>query len=337
MNILVTGGTGFTGAALVFKLLELGHAVRSLDYQRGIRFDDLKKAGAQIITGSITDIDTVHSAARSVDVIFHLAAAFRELNVPDSHYYSVNVQGTRNVMEAATAQKVKKVIYCSTQGVHGHIHNPPGDENSPIAPEDYYQETKYLGEEVVMEYARSGYPVTIIRPTAIYGPGDPARFLMIFKWANRGFFPMFGNGKTFYHPVYIDNLVDAFVLSMDIEKCNAEALIIGDEHYYPISELVERTGKALGKQVKIGYFPMTPLIVAGHLCEKACKPFGWSPPIFPRRVDWFRQVRAFRIDKAKSLLGYAPRIDIDEGLRRTAQWYSRENYLSRPAPKMKAA
>jgi len=89
-----------------------------------------------------------------------------------------------------------------------------------------------------MEYAKSGYPATIIRPTAIYGPGDPARFLMIFKWANRGYFPMFGDGKTFYHPVYIDNLVDGFLLAMEVGRGNGEAFIIADEAYYPIAELV---------------------------------------------------------------------------------------------------
>jgi 2-alkyl-3-oxoalkanoate reductase len=327
MEILVTGGTGFTGAALVLKLRELGHAVRSLDNQKGIRFDDLKKAGVEILTGSITDMDTVKAAVRNVDVVFHLAAAFREINVPDNHYYAVNVAGTRNVMEAAIAQKVKKVVYCSTQGVHGHIHNAPGDETSPIAPADYYQETKYLGEEVVMEYARSGFPTTILRPTAIYGPGDPGRFLMIFKWVNRGFFPMFGDGKTYYHPLYIDNLVDAFVLSMQIDKCNGDAFIIADEHYHSIAELVARTGQALGKAVKIAYFPLTPLIVAGYLVEKCCKPFNLKPPIFPRRVDWFRQVRAFKIAKARTRLGYTPKIDIDEGLRRTALWYAKEKYF----------
>jgi nucleoside-diphosphate-sugar epimerase len=138
---------------------------------------------------------------------------------------------------------------------------------------------------------------------------------------------MFGDGKTYYHPVYIDNLVDAFILSMQKGAGDSEAFIIADEHYYAISELVTRTGKALGKPVKIVYLPILPLIAAGHVCEKMCKPFKITPPIFPRRVDWYRQVRAFKIDKAKSILGYTPRIDIDEGLRRTAQWYANERYL----------
>jgi nucleoside-diphosphate-sugar epimerase len=328
MKVLVTGGNGFTGAALVLRLLEEGHQVVSLDTQTGIRSDELKKAGAEILIGSITDKDLLRRACEGAEVVFHIAAAFRELNVPDAHYFDVNVNGTRYVMEAAKAQGARKVIYCSTQGVHGHIDPAPGDESSPIAPEDYYQETKYLGEEVALEYHRNGLATTIIRPTAIYGPGDPARFLMIFKWANRGFFPMFGNGRTYYQPVYIDNLVDAFMLAMDPHKGNGEAYIIGDEEYLPIKDLVAQTGRALGKEVKIVFLPIMPLLIAGHICEKACKPFGITPPLFPRRVDWYRQVRAFRIDKAKAQLGYQPRIGIAEGLRRTGEWYRANGFLA---------
>jgi len=327
MKILVTGGTGFTGSALVLRLLGLGHSVRSLDYQKGVFFNDIKNAGGELVTGSITDADLVNKCTEGVEFVFHLAASFRELNVSTEHYFNANVNGTRNVMSAAREKKVKKVVYCSTQGVHGHIKNPPGDENSPILPEDYYQQTKYEGELVAQEFIREGMNVTIIRPTAIYGPGDPGRFLMIYQRANKGFFPMFGKGDTFYHPVYIDNLVDAFLIVMDPEKGRGETYIIADEEYVTIKDLVRRVGQALGVDVKIQHFPILPLIVAGHVCEKVCKPFGITPPIFPRRVDWYRQVRAFRIDKAKQDLGYRPRIGLDEGLKMTADWYRREGLL----------
>lgn len=328
MNILVTGGTGFTGSALVLRLIENGHKVRSLDYQKGICSEELMNAGAEMITGSITDADLVDRSTEGMDVVFHLAAAFRELDVPDSHYYDVNVNGTRHVMESAVKHKLTKVVYCSTQGVHGHIQSPPGNENSPIAPADYYQETKYLGEKVVNEFSQSTILSTIIRPTAIYGPGDPGRFLMIYKWAKKGFFPMFGSGRTYYHPVYIDNLVDAFMLSMDFKTGNGETYIIADDQYFSIKELVVKTGSAMGLNIKVVHMPLLPLIIAGHICEKACKPFGIAPPIFPRRVDWFRQVRAFNIDKAKRELQYEPGIGIDEGLKRTAGWYLSEGYLN---------
>ena len=138
---------------------------------------------------------------------------------------------------------------------------------------------------------------------------------------------MFGRGKTFYHPVYIDNLVDAFILAMAPGAGAGEAYIIGDDDYFSIEDLVARVGRAIDVDVSIPHFPILPLIVAGHVCEKACKPFGFTPPIFPRRVDWFRQVRAFRIDKAKRELGYRPHISIDEGLRRTGDWYRQQGYL----------
>jgi nucleoside-diphosphate-sugar epimerase len=150
---------------------------------------------------------------------------------------------------------------------------------------------------------------------------------MIYQRVNKGFFPMFGKGDTFYHPVYIDNLVDAFLIVMDTEKGRGETYIIADEEYVKIKDLVRRVGQAMGVDVKIQHFPILPLIVAGHVCEKVCKPFGITPPIFPRRVDWYRQVRAFRIDKAKQDLGYRPRIGLDEGLKMTADWYRREGLL----------
>lgn len=327
MKTFVTGGTGFTGSALVRRLLEEGHQVRVLDNQKGIFYDELEKLGAVITIGSVTDKNLVSECTEGIDIVFHLAAAFRELNVPKKHYYDVNVNGTRYVMEAARKHQVKKVIYCSTQGVHGYVKNPPGDENSPIAPEDYYQETKYEGEVVCQEFIKAGMKVTILRPTAIYGPGDPERFYMIFKRVKKGFFPMFGDGKTFYHPVYIDNLSDAFILSMDLNKGNGETYIIADEYYYPIKDLVQRVGKALNKEVNIKHLPILPVIIAGHICEKVCKPFRVTPPLFPRRVDWYRQVRAFKIDKAKRELGYQPRIGIDEGLKRTGEWYTQMRYL----------
>jgi nucleoside-diphosphate-sugar epimerase len=327
MNILVTGGTGFTGSALVFRLLKEGHRVRSLDYQKGIVYGELEKAGAELVSGSITDEDLVNQTMEGIDFVFHLAAAFRELNVSEKHYSDVNENGTRYIMDAARKHKIKKVVYCSTQGVHGHIENPPGDENSPIAPEDYYQKTKYDGELVVKEFIENGMNATIIRPTSTYGPGDPGRFLMIFKWVNKGFFPMFGDGKTLNHPVYIDNLIDAFLLTMDIGKGSGETYLIGDEAYLTIEELVRKAGRAMNIDVKIVHFPIMPVLIASHICEKMCKPFGIAPPIFPRRVDWYRQVRAYSMDKAKKELDYQSRIDIDEGLQRTAEWYKDSGYL----------
>lgn len=333
MRILVTGGTGFTGKALVRRLLEDGHRVVALDVKEGLRTQELREWGAEVVLGTVTDREVVRHAVRGVDVVHHLAAAFRELDVPDSHYDHVNVEGTRIVCEEAVAAGVRKLVYCSTCGVHGNIDHPPADEDAPIQPADYYQRSKYLAEPVALEVGRrGGMPVTILRPAAIYGPGDPERFLMIYRRVARGWFPMFGSGRTLYHPLYVDNLVDAFVLAGERGRGDGEAYLVADEEYVTIRDLVRRVGAALGVEVKIRRLPVTPLVVAGHVCEKLCRPFGIVPPIFPRRVDWYRQNRAFRIDKAKRDLGYVPRVGLDEGLRRTGDWYRANGFLPRPAP-----
>lgn len=326
MRVFVTGGLGFTGAALVERLLDDGHSVSVLDKHPGLRKDVIESRGADVALGSVTDAELVDRCAEGAEVVLHLAAAFRETGAPDSLYHQVNVEGTRVVLEAAKSHGARKFVYCSTQGVHGNIDDPPGNEDSPIEPEDYYQETKYLGEEVVRAEAED-LEYTIIRPTAIYGPGDPGRYVMIYRQVARGRFLMFGRGDTFYHPVYIDNLVDAFVLSMAPGVGAGQAYVVADEDYVPIRTLVEKVAQALDVESRIVFLPLRPLIIAGHVCEKLCKPFGINPPIFPRRVDWFRQVRAFEIDKAKRDLGYVPKVALDDGLRRTGRWYRENGYL----------
>ena len=283
--------------------------------------------GAEVILGSVTDKNVVRRAVQGVEVVHHVAAAFREMNVPDTYYHEVNVGGTRNVLEAALAEGVRKVVYCSTCGVHGNVDRPPAGEDAPIQPADYYQRTKWEAEPVVRELNERGIETVILRPAAIYGPGDPERFYLIFKRVAKGVFPMFGNGRTYYHPLYIDNLIDVFILAMEDGRGSGEAYLIADEQYLEIEDLVRRVGKALDINVKVPHYPIWPVVAAGHVCEKVCKPLGITPPLFPRRVDWYRQNRAFKIDKAKRDLGYAPKVDIDEGLRRTAEWYRREGYL----------
>lgn len=327
MKVLVTGGTGFTGSHLVRRLLDRGHKVLVMDNQKGLFYDELRARGATIELGSITDKELVSKLVQGCEVVHHLAAAFRQLNVPDQYYWDVNVEGTRHLLDAAYRFRIRKFIYCSTQGVHGHIQNPPGNEDSPIAPEDYYQFTKYKGEEVVREYVEKGLDAVTLRPTAIYGPGDPGRFLILFRLVKRGTFLMFGDGATFYHPVYVENLVDAFELASEKDGIRGASYIIGDEQYYSLNQLVQEVASSIEVPVRIRCLPFWPVWTAAWACETVCKPLRLSPPLFRRRVDWFRQVRAFSIEKARRELGYQPRIGLQDGLRRTAKWYSEHGYI----------
>jgi len=326
-RILITGGTGFTGAHLVRRLLSKGHEVVVLDNKGGIVYDDLVKLGASITIGSVTDRELIDDLVAGCDTVHHLAAAFREINVPKSLYWDVNVTGTRYLLEAAERYKVDRFVYCSTCGVHGDVKNPPAGEDAPIVPEDYYQYTKYEGEKVAHEFIQRGMEISILRPAAIYGPEDPERWLMLFKRVSAGRFLMFGDGKATYHPLYIDNLIDAFEFAAEKDEAVGQTYLIADEKYYQLNDLVREIGTVLGIEVDIIHLPFTPLWIVGAVTEAIYKPIQKNPPIFRRRVDWFRQNRAFDISKAKQELGYDPKVDLRTGLERTARWYREYGYF----------
>lgn len=327
MRVLVTGGTGFTGTHLSRRLLERGHQVVVLDSQRGLFFDELTERGAEIHLGSVTDAELVRRLTDGCEIVHHVAAMFRKVNLPHSVYWDVNVEGSRNVFEAALEAGVRRVVYCSTCGVHGHVENGPADEDAAVEPEDYYQYTKYQGEVVAEEFLERGLSIVTVRPTAIYGPGDPERFVMLYRRVAKGVFPMFGPGEVHYHPLYIDNLIQAFELAAEADGVDGEAFLIGDENYWTLNELVRAIGDSLDVDVRIVHLPFRPLWVAALLCEMAYKPFRVDPPLFRRRVDWFRQNRAFDIGKAKRLLGYRPQVNLADGLARAGRWYRDEGYL----------
>ena len=324
---LVTGGTGFTGSALVRRLLERGNPVRVLDNQKGHFHEELEGLGAEIRIGSVTDAAAVREAVEGCELVFHLAAAFRQIDASKEKYWDVNVNGVANIAAASLEAGVERFVYCSTEGVHGHVHAPPANEDAPINPQDYYEYTKWEGEKALRPFREKGLKAVVLRPTAIYGPGDPERFYLIFRRVASGTFPMFGDGTTWYHPVYIDNLVQAFELAVDREEAIGRDYLVGDEEPVSIENLVRATARAMGVNVRIPHFPFWSLWVPSVVCEAVCKPLGIKPPLFPRRADWYRKTRAFDISRLKTELGYRPSVGLDEGLRRTFEWYVDQGML----------
>lgn len=326
-TVLVTGGTGFTGSHLVNRLLDAGHTVRVVDNQPGLFYEQLKGRGAEITIGSVTDRDLMFKLVDGVDTVHHVAAAFRRVDLPKEVYWDVNVNGTRYLLEAAEQHGVRKFMYCSTCGVHGNVAQPPAAETAPIQPADYYQYTKWEGEKVAREFMTRGMDITILRPAAIYGPGDPERWAMLFRRSKNGRFLMFGDGEVTYHPLYIDNLVDAFVLAMTKPEAKGQTYLIADAEYHTLNNIVQTIGKVLDKDIQIVHLPFAPLWLAAVACEALYAPTKQAPPLFRRRVDWFRQNRAFDVSKARRELGYAPKVDLYNGLCNTADWYRENGYL----------
>ena len=328
MNVLVTGGAGFVGSHLVRRLLARGHTVTSLDKHPGLFNDELRAQGATMVSGSVTDADVVNRLMTGHELVFHLASPFGDILQPDQAYWDVEVEGTRNVLAAAESQGVRRVVHCSTQGVHGIIAHPPGDENSPIAPRDYYCVSKAEGEKVAQEFMARGLDVVVVRPTSVYGPGDTRGWLKLFRMVSSGWFTMVGSGRTLNHPVYIDNLVDLLEVAATAPQARGRTYLAGDDTAVTLTQLVRAVGAALGTPVRILRFPSYRVAwLASSAIERVFKAAGISPPVFRRRLSWFITNRQFRIDRARDELGYRPRITLREGLARTAAWYRAEGYL----------
>ncbi|HUR96223.1 MAG TPA: NAD-dependent epimerase/dehydratase family protein [Gemmatimonadales bacterium] len=328
MKVLVTGGTGFVGSHLVRRLLSRGHEVTTLDRSPGLFDDELRSLGATMLSGSVTDSGDVDRAVAGQEVVYHLASPFGDILEPDAAYWAIEVDGTRNVLEAAQRSGVRRVVHCSTQGVHGIITEPPGDEDSPIAPRDYYCYSKAEGEKVVRDYLARGMDIVIVRPTSVYGPGDTRGWLKLYRMVAKGWFLMIGDGRTYNHPVYVENLVDLFELVSVAPQARGRTYLAGDDEAVTLSELVGSVAAAEGSRVRIVRFPWYgAALMAASAVEAIGRRFGFKPPVFRRRLSWFKTNRAFRIDRARSELGYTPRVGLNEGLRRTATWYRQQGYL----------
>jgi nucleoside-diphosphate-sugar epimerase len=329
MEVLITGGTGFVGAHLIRRLLARGHRVRSLDKNPGLFDAELSAAGATLLSGSVTDADIVDRAVAGCELVYHLASPFGDILQPDSVYWDIEVNGTRNVLQASEKHRVRRVVHCSTQGVHGIITDPPGDEESPIAPRDYYCYSKVEGEQVCREFIEKGMDVVVVRPTSVYGPGDIRGWLKLYRMVAHGWFLMIGNGRTLNHPVYVENLVDLFELVGASPVAKGRVYLAGDDEPVTLTALVRGVAAAVGSPVRIVRFPWYGIAWFGATTvEVISKAVGIKPPVFRRRLSWFKTNRAFRIDRAKQELGYQPRVPLNEGLARTASWYKKAGYLT---------
>lgn len=324
--ILVTGATGFTGGYLVRALVAAGSPVRVI--VRSAAKAAALPRGVEVYEADIGDPTAVARAAEGVRIIYHLAAAYREARHRESGYRRVNVEATRNLLEAAAADGIERFVHCSTVGVLGHVANPPADENTPYAPGDAYQRTKCEAELLALSYAKDrGVPVTVARPTAIYGPGD-RRLLKMFRMIANGTFVMLGKGDVYYHMVYVDDLVDGLRLLAEHPAAVGEVFILGGDRYYSLETIVGMIAQQLGVRRPRLHLPAWPVQMAGSLCEKICVPLRIEPPIYRRRVDFFTKSRAFSIEKARRMLGYSPRVSLEAGLRRTLNWCLRTGQIT---------
>jgi nucleoside-diphosphate-sugar epimerase len=301
--------------------------VSALVRSEGAATSALKNAGVTLVTGDLRDRDAVAAATDGVEVVYHIAAMYRQAGLGDDVYRAVNAAAVGEVVEAAARAGVRRVVHCSTVGVHGDVEHPPANEDAPLKPGDIYQITKLEGERLARDAgSRLGVEVTIVRPTGIYGPGD-RRLLKLFRGVARRRWITLGDGEIYYHLTFIDDLVDGFRLCATHPAAANRTYILAGGEVTTLNDLVGIVANVAGVETPTRHLPVWPFWMAGAACEALCAPFGIEPPIFRRRVDFFTKSRAFDITRARGEIGFAPRVGLHEGTRRTLEWYRAEGWL----------
>lgn len=329
-RILVTGAGGFIGGALFQRLLAYGlDVVGTVQYEREAEI--LRARGFPAAVLDLSDLGPWTSLVAGRDLVFHIAAAFQETELPESAYDVANHQAPLELARAAAAAGVARFVHCSTVGVHGDVLELPATERTPFHPMDVYHRTKLAGELAIVEVAGQqpddGMVVVVNRPAMVYGPGD-TRLLKLYRAILRRRFVMIGSGGTLAHLGYIEDQVDSFLLCAlrPREDVHGEAFNIASGTPIPLTELAGLIAASGGVRLRRLKIPLAPVLLAGRVCESLCAPFGIRPPLSRRRVGFFSHNRAFDLAKARERLGYESVWLPEAGIPATIAWY-RENDL----------
>ena len=326
--ILITGGTGFTGVHLVKALCDTGATVRVIARASSDR-SELQDLPIEWFTGDVFDEQTIEQAIKDVTYIFHVAAAYREAKISDEVYWNVHVKSTQLLAKhALKLNNLKRFIHTSTIGVHGHIEEPPADENYRFSPGDEYQNTKVEAEQWVKDFAKQNQlPLTVVRPAGIYGPGD-RRLLKVFKMAKLPIVPILGmNTKNLYHLIHVEDLVAFMVHAAQQQSTLGEVYICGNDTHISFKDMVTVIAERLGKKASFLRLPVTPFFVLGDICEAICKPLNIEPPIYRRRVAFFTKDRSFNTEKMRDHAGFNCKYSNQDGIRLLCEWYQQQGWL----------
>ena len=327
MTTMVTGATGFLGGALVTELVKRQQAVRILAR-------DEKRARQQfgeavtIIPGDITDAVQVQQVVDGATTIYHLAGRLYHPSIPAELYRQTHVEGTRTLLKACQGQtRLRRIVHASTTGVHGITGEVPTAEDAPFAPTNPYEATKLEGELLALKaYQEQGLPVTVVRPGLVYGPGD-LHLLGFFVSIKKGLFHVIDGGKALLHPVYIDDLVAALLLCGERPQAPGRSYSIAGECPVTVRELALAIAHALDRELPAGSIPLWLANLASDIFAVMPGMKGEHAPLTRSRVKFLTNSRIYDISRAKSELGYAPKVNLEEGMKLTAAWYYKHGYL----------
>lgn len=347
---MVTGGRGFAARHLVEMLIryemfcvrvaDLGPSIKLEPYEEeGTLGKALQSGRALYVSVDLRDKAQVLKACQGAEVVFHMAAPDSSINNYNLHR-SVNVEGTKNVIEACVDLQVKRLIYTSSpsvvfDGVHGIIN---GEESLsyPVKHNDSYSATKAEGEALVLKAnGEKGLLTCCIRPSSIFGPGDKLLVPSLVNAARAGKSKfIIGDGNNMYDFTYVENVAHAHICAERAlaskgtvsEKASGQAYFITNMEPIKFWEFMSLILEGLGYErprIKIPAFVMMPIAHLVEFIYKLLAPYGMKvPQLTPSRIRLLSCNRTFNCSKAKDRLGYTPIVSLQEGLERTIESYS---------------
>jgi nucleoside-diphosphate-sugar epimerase len=330
-RVLVTGGTGFIGQALVRALIAQGRAVRVLarpasqTHRPGCAFGE---GEVEVVRGDMLDPSSLRRALLGVRQVFHLAGRLLIPDVPAQTYEQLHVLGVQNLLVACVeVGTCERVVHCSTTGVLGPTGPTPADETAPLNPGNIYERTKAQGEQLALDLARPhNLALCIARPALVYGPGD-LHLLGWFRAIQHGYYAVVGSGDNCLHPIYIDDLITGLLLCAESPAAVGRIYHLVGDCALPIRELARAIARALGRRFPRWHIPLFAAKAMAY-CLEALP--GISParlPLTRQRIRFMTESRAYSGQRARDELDFAPQTDLDTGLRQTVAWYRREGLL----------
>ncbi len=316
MTVLITGADGFVGSHLVKDQAQRGRRVRAVDltFSRIGAMADTPRL--EMIQADIRNSDAMCQALKGVTTVFHLASAHLATTLPERDYWTINRDASRMLVELSHAAGVDRFVHCSSVGVYGKITHPPADESSPCNPDLIYERSKLAGEQTVRDYSStSGYPVVIIRPAWVYGPGC-LRTEKLFRAVTKRHFFFVGDRETKRHCIYIQDMVEALNRVASHPNAPGKTFIIGNRKASTLRGLVQEMADLAGVPAPTLTIPRliaTPLFT---LVETAFTVLGQEPPLSRRSLRFFDDY-SFDTSLAKREVDFEATFSIREGLRLT--------------------
>jgi dihydroflavonol-4-reductase len=328
VKYLVTGATGFVGPFLVRELVSSGHNCRCL-VRPGSDTRKLEGLDIELVTGDITNVNTLKGIADGVDRVFHMATLGHMSNftVTESMFKEVNVQGTVNIMDEALRSGVARIVHCSSVAAMGICPEVPATEETHCNPHHPYGRSKLAAEkEVLRMVAENALSALIVRFSMVYGPGDWRDMLKLTRMAKKGLFPKIGNKPKLTPLIHVDDAVKGILLAAEKGRIGQTYLLTNGESM-PFDDIRKTLQKALGVKRFPMYVPEWMALFMASLAEKTFPSFGRVPPVSRKNIESTLSDRVFSIEKARKEIGFEPRIDPNEGLRDTVEWYKKEGWV----------